>query len=157
MKVTQGQKSTLKCSILSLLKMPKGENTGNISRDYKNYSQTKTWNLEETVVEVPESEMQGFDPTGEYLSSRMTPVPSDSEGECHLHQKKEVLYLWNCSILSVILLVVLCSVELLMSSISLSSNVNQPCNFTILEQISVSKYTKYRFISKIAKHQGTKV
>ena len=73
----------MKCSILSLLKMPKGEIAGTVGGDDKDHSPTKTQNVEETVVEVPGLELQGCSPPGDRSNTAQSQIPSDSEGECH--------------------------------------------------------------------------
>ena len=68
-KVNLGQDTTVKCSTLSLLKMPKGEIAGTIGGDDKDHLLTKTQNVEETIVEVPELELQGRSPPGDRPSA----------------------------------------------------------------------------------------
>ena len=68
-KVTLGQDTTVKCSTLSLLKMPKGEIAGTVDGDDKDHSLTKTQNVEESVMEVPGLELQGCSPPGDRPST----------------------------------------------------------------------------------------
>ena len=83
----------MKCSILSLLKMLKGEFAGTVSGNDKDHSPTKTQNVEETVVEVPGLELQGCSPPGDRPSIEQSQIPSDSEGECHHCQEKCALFM----------------------------------------------------------------
>ena len=104
--MTLGQDTTLKCSTLSLLKMPKGEIAGTVGEDDKDHSPTKTQNVEETVMEVPGLELQVCSPlvTGPALRSQeYLLILRESAGTV----RNDVLYLWkwNCIVHSIKMLV----------------------------------------------------
>ena len=91
--MTLGQDKTLKCSTLSLLKIPKGENAGTVGGDDKDHSPTKTQNPEETIVEVPGLELQRCSSPGDKPSTAYMQIPSNSEGECRCHREKCALFM----------------------------------------------------------------
>ena len=73
--------------------MLKGEIAGTVGGDDKDHLPTRTQNVEETIVEVPGLELQGCSPPGDRPSIAQSRIPSNSEGECHCHQEKCVLFM----------------------------------------------------------------
>ena len=74
--------------------MPKGDIAGTVSGDDGNHSLIKTQKLEETIVEVPELDLQGCTLPGDEPWVKVSKTPSDSE-ESTAAIGKNVLYLWK--------------------------------------------------------------